>query len=91
MCCLNTTYDGRLPAGVDSAGEAISGQKFPPVGDPARALKELHSCHAILIEETIPLQSSVFLVERSLPADGHNLRNCFVHFFLRSQWHCFGK
>ena len=50
MCCLNTTYDGRLPAGVDSAGEAISGQKFLPVGDPARALKELHSRHAILID-----------------------------------------
>ena len=77
MCCLNTTYDGRLPAGVDSAGEAISGQKFLPVGDPARALKELHSRHAILIDrETIPLQSSVFLVERYLPANGHNLRNC---------------
>ena len=27
MCCLNTTYDVRLPAGVDSAGEAISGPR----------------------------------------------------------------
>jgi hypothetical protein len=67
MCCLNTTYDGRLPAGVDSAGEAISGQKFLPVGDPARALKELHSRHAILIDprnDTAPIER---VPRRALP------------------------